>query len=97
MECVQLGKMEQTKETMFSSKLLMATLLGRVMRRSGWGVLGMLIVFNALHWKRHGTLDWSDARASLLVLLAYLVVFLLMEYKRLRDEERAAVRTSAAD
>jgi len=53
--------------------------------------------FYALHWKRHGTLDWSDARASLLVLLAYLVVFLLMEYKRLRDEERAAVRTSAAD
>ena len=27
----------------------------------------------------------------------YLVVFLLMEYKRLRDEERAAVRTNAAD
>lgn len=36
-------------------------------------------------------------RASLLALLAYLVVFLLMEYKRLRDEERALVRTNAAD
>jgi len=82
---------------MFSNKLLMATLLGRVMRRSGWGVVAMLIVFNALHWKRHGTLDWSDARASLLVLLAYLVVSLLLEYKRLRDEERASVRSKAAD
>lgn len=82
---------------MLSCKLLMATLLGRVLRRSGWGVLGMLIVFNALHWKRHGTLDWSDARSSLLALLAYLVVFLLMEYKRLRDEGRASVRTNAAD
>mgnify|MGYP006951076520 FL=1 len=82
---------------MFSNKLLMATLLGRVMRRSGWGVVAMLIVFNALHWKRHGTLDWSDARASLLVLLAYLAVSLLLEYKRLRDEERASVRTKAAD
>ena len=81
---------------MFStSKLLMATLLGRVMRRSGWGVLGMLIVFNALHWKRHGTLDWGDARASLFVLLAYLAVSLVLEFARLRGEERAAARTNA--
>jgi len=73
----------------------MATLLGRVMRRSGWGVLGMLIVFNALHWKRHGTLDWGDARASLFVLLAYLAVSLVLEFARLRGEERAAARSNA--
>ncbi len=78
-----------------TSKLLMATLLGRVMRRSGWGVLGMLIVFNALHWKRHGTLDWGDARASLFVLLAYLAVSLVLEFARLRGEERAAARSNA--
>lgn len=78
-----------------TSKLLMATLLGRVMRRSGWGVLGVLIVFNALHWKRHGTLDWGDARASLFVLLAYLAVSLVLEFARLRGEERAAARSNA--
>lgn len=73
----------------------MATLLGRVMCRSGWGVLGMLIVFNALHWKRHGMLDWGDARASLFVLLAYLAVSLVLEFARLRGEERAAARSNA--
>ena len=56
---------------------------------------GMLIVFNALHWKRHGTLDWGDARASLFVLLAYLAVSLVLEFARLRGEERAAARSNA--
>ena len=74
---------------MFSITSVKASLLGRAMRRSGWSVLGMVIVLNGLHWMRHGTLGWSDARDSVCLLSIYLGRVTLLEYKRPRDAEEA--------
>ncbi|MDN2669820.1 hypothetical protein OX459_00270 [Janthinobacterium sp. SUN026] len=74
---------------MFSSTSFKASLSGRALRRSGWLILGMMIVLNALHWMRHGTLGWSDVRDSVCLLLIYLGIATLLEYKRQRDAEEA--------
>ena len=62
------------------------TLLLRALRRSGWGVLGLLVVLNTMHWQRNGTLGLGDVRDSLIALVAYTLVALLMEYQRMRKE-----------
>ena len=49
----------------------------------------MVIVLNGLHWMRHGTLGWSDARDSVYLLSIYLAIATLLEYKRQRDAEEA--------
>ena len=74
---------------MASSISCLASLLARTMRRSGWSILAMVLVMNALHWMRHDMLDWSDARDSVCMLLIYLAVAMLLEYKRQRDAEEA--------
>lgn len=74
---------------MFLITSFKASLLGRAIRRNGWSVLGMVIVLNGLHWMRHGTLGWSDARDSVCLLSIYLVIATLLEYKRQRDAEEA--------
>ncbi|WP_219132528.1 hypothetical protein [Janthinobacterium sp. UMAB-60] len=75
---------------MLSRTSLLATLLGRALRRHGWGMLGAVLLLNVMHWMRHRTLDWSDARVSLFLLLTYLGLAMLLEYKRLRDAEEAS-------
>lgn len=74
---------------MYSSNSFKASLPGRVLRRTGWLILGMVIVLNALHWMRHGTLGWSDAGDSVCLLLIYLAIAMLLEYKRQRDAKEA--------
>lgn len=41
---------------MFSDIATAKTLLSRAVRRNGWGVLGLLVVLNIMHWLRNGTL-----------------------------------------
>ncbi|MNY80621.1 hypothetical protein D3C86_2217530 [compost metagenome] len=48
-----------------------------------------MIVLNALHYLRNGTLGWSDARDSVFLLLIYFGIATLLEYKRQRDAEEA--------
>ncbi|PKV46183.1 MULTISPECIES: hypothetical protein [unclassified Janthinobacterium] len=75
---------------MLSRTSLLATLLDRAMRRHGWGILGAVLFFNVMHWMRYATLGWRDARDSLFLLLIYLGLVMLLEYKRLRDAEEAS-------
>ena len=74
---------------MFSVTSFKASLPGRALRRSGWLILGMMIVLNAMHYLRNGTLGWSDARDSVFLLLIYFGIATLLEYKRQRDAEEA--------
>ncbi|MGK5020340.1 hypothetical protein [Janthinobacterium sp. LB2P10] len=46
--------------------------------------------FNIMHLMRCATLGWRDARDSLFLLLIYLGLAMLLEYKRLRDAEEAS-------
>jgi hypothetical protein len=73
-----------------SSTSLLPILLGRAMRRHGWGILGAVLFFNIMHLMRYATLGWRDARDSLFLLLIYLGLAMLLEYKRLRDAEEAS-------
>ncbi|MGK5057708.1 hypothetical protein ACQ4WY_12265 [Janthinobacterium sp. LB2P49] len=75
---------------MLSRTSLLTTLLGRPMGRHGWGMLGALLFLNVMHWMRHSTLDWRDARDSLFLLLIYMGLAMLLEYKRLRDAEEVS-------
>ncbi|MGK5008298.1 hypothetical protein [Janthinobacterium sp. MDB2-8] len=75
---------------MLSGTSLLAILLGRARRRHGWGMLGAVVFLNVMHWVRHSTLDWRDARDTLFLLLIYLGLAMLLEYKRLRDAEEAS-------
>jgi hypothetical protein len=52
-------------------------------------MLGAVLLLNVMHWMRHSTLDWRDARDSLFLLLIYLGLAMLLEYKRLRDAKEA--------
>ena len=69
---------------------LLATVLGRALRRHGWGMLAAVSFLNVMHWMRHSALDWGDVRDSLSLLLIYLGLAMLLEYKRLRDAEDAS-------
>jgi hypothetical protein len=71
---------------MFLNIATVKTLLSRALRRNGWGVLGMLVVLNTMHWQRNGTLGLGDVRDSLIALAAFTMVVLLMEYQRMRKE-----------
>jgi hypothetical protein len=71
---------------MFSYIATAKTLLFRAVRRGGWGVPGLLVVLNTMHWQRNGTLGLGDVRDSLIALAAYTAVGLLIEYQRMRKE-----------
>ncbi|MGK5034868.1 hypothetical protein [Janthinobacterium sp. LB3P118] len=75
---------------MLSRTSLLVVLLGGAMRRHGWGMLGAVLFLNVMHWLRYATLGWRDARDSLFLLLIYLGLAMLLEYKRLRDAEEAS-------
>ncbi|MBB5371054.1 MULTISPECIES: hypothetical protein [unclassified Janthinobacterium] len=71
---------------MFLNIATAKNLLFRAVRRGGWGVLGLLVVLNTMHWQRNGTLGLGDVRDSLIALAAYTAVGLLIEYQRMREE-----------
>jgi len=71
---------------MFLNIATAKTLLFRAVRRGGWGVPGLLVVLNTMHWQRNGTLGLGDVRDSLIALAAYTAVGLLMECQRMRKE-----------
>ncbi|MBB5610259.1 MULTISPECIES: hypothetical protein [unclassified Janthinobacterium] len=71
---------------MFLNIATAKTLLFRAVRRGGWGVPGLLVVLNTMHWQRNGTLGLGDVRDSLIALAAYTAVGLLLEYLRMRKE-----------
>jgi len=71
---------------MFLNIATAKTLLLRAVRRGGWGVPGLLVVLNTMHWQRNGTLGLGDVRDSLIAMAAYTAVGLLMEYQRMREE-----------
>ena len=68
---------------MTTEKFSMATLLRITVRRHGLRCLAMLAVLEVMHYFRHGGFDLTDVRDGVIVLFAFGLLSLMIEYNRM--------------
>jgi hypothetical protein len=57
-----------------------------VLRKSGWGMLGIVAVILVAHWLRTKHLDTSDAIDSVIACCVYWTLASIVEYSRLKSQ-----------